>query len=71
MDFKKSTNAVKMKKDKWPDYLMNNYFFCQFFYNISALLLCKLFKKMFLTSSIWLIFIQFLLHQEILKFWLY
>ena len=42
MDSEKSINSFKIKQDRLPAYLLNNYFFCQFVNNFQTLLLCKI-----------------------------
>ena len=42
MDYEKSLNLFEIKKDRLPDYLLNNYFDYQFVNNFLALLLCKI-----------------------------
>ena len=40
VDSEKSMNSFKCKKDRSPDYLLNNYFVRQFINNFLLLLLC-------------------------------
>ena len=42
VDSEKSMNSFKCKKDRSPDYLLNNYFVCQFINNFLLLLLCQI-----------------------------
>ena len=42
MDSDKSITLFEMKKDRFPDYIFNNYFFDLFVNNFSSLLLCKI-----------------------------
>ena len=42
MNSEQSINSVEIKMNRSPDYLLDNYFFLQFFDNFSALLLCEI-----------------------------
>ena len=64
MDSKKSINSFEMKKNKLPDYLLNNSFFYKFVNNFSEFLSCKINIYDFFE---WPIFSDFFLYREILK----